>query len=667
MEIRKSISTVLASMLTVCAAAQTAGYDVIVYGGTSSGVIAAYTAAKDGMKVALIERTGHVGGLTTSGIGNVDIGWPRTVGGYTAEFLRTVGAHYGNPYKMQISLECKVAEQVYDSWLEETGVDVVLHKRLREKDGVQKEGSRIVSVTMEDGSVYTAPVFIDASYEGDLMAQAGVSYITGRESRAEYGESSAGVGTYMLLREYTGEELEKVKELSRKYPMDIVMAQMEEPGSADGKSQAYCYRLTVTDDPDNMVPFRKPEGYDPERYFNTLHRIALRGAHRFNQVLTLYPLPNGKYDLNHMDLINASWSYPEANYQERESIDLYHRRYQEGMLYFLGHDERVPEEIRNDVLRYGLAKDEYTDNGNWPYQLYIREGRRMKGEYVMRQQDAWNNPVKDDAVAVGSYFLDCHIVSSIVDSLGRHLEEGVFPYTPYRPYEIPYRIITPKKEECTNLLVPVCVSASHVICASLRMEPVYMMLGQVAGDAARLAIAGNTAVQDINVDELQSILRKQKQLLHFKTPTDMYLTADRFEGVVMDDSEIGLHDDIWYHSTSQGPFMKYDYRFATASPDGQRVAEFKPALEEKGRYEVQIMYSPSGNRTKSADVTVFDKRGEHSCPVDMTEGPEIDGLWHSLGTFTFSPDKEFKVVFTDKGEGGIVVVDAVRFIKKDRK
>lgn len=664
MALRIFIFTILASALAVCAGAQPVKYDVIVYGGTSSGVIAAYTAAKDGMKTALIERTSHVGGLTTSGIGNVDIGWPRTVGGYTAEFLRTVGAHYGNPHKMQISLECKVAEQVFDAWLEEAGVDVFFHKRLREKGGVTKNGSRIVSITMEDGSVYAAPVFIDASYEGDLMAQAGVSYITGRESREEFGESSAGVGNYMLLRKYAGKELDMVKQMSVRYPFDIVLTEKDETGSADTRTQAYCYRLTVTDNPENMVPFRKPEGYDPERYFNTLYRIGRRKAVRLDQVLTLYPLPNGKYDLNHMDLINASWSYPEADYQEREYIDLYHRRYQEGMLYFLGHDERVPEELRKDVLRYGLAKDEYTDNGNWPYQLYIREGRRMRGEYVMRQQDAWDNPFKDDAVAVGSYFLDCHIVSSIVDSEGRHLEEGVFPYTPYRPYEIPYRTITPKKEECTNLLVPVCMSASHVICASLRMEPVYMMLGQAAGDAARLAVTGGTAVQDIDVEELQTILRKQKQLLHFKVPSDMYLTADRFDGIIMDDSEIALHDDIWYHSTSQGPFMKYDYRFSTANPQGQKKAVFKPELARKGRYEVQIMYSPSGNRTKSADVTVYDKRGAHARSVDMTAVPEVDGLWHSLGTFTFDQKSDCMVVFTDRGEGGIVVVDAVRFIKK---
>ncbi len=651
-------------MLAVCSYSQTARYDLVIYGGTSSGAIAAYTAAKAGLKVALIERTGHIGGMTTSGIGNVDIGWPTTVGGYTADFLRAVGEHYGNPGRMQIALECKVAEDLYDAWLASAGVDIVLNTRLCEKDAVKKDRDRIVSVAMEDGTVYSAPVFIDASYEGDLMAQAGVSYIAGREAREEFGESSAGVGEYKILRAYTKEELEQVRRISEKYPLDIVLAEKDAPGNADDRSQAYCYRLTVTDNPDNLVPFRRPEDYDPERYFNVLYQIRRRGAVRLGQILTLYPLPGQKYDLNHMDLINASWSYPEADYKMREDIDMYHRRYQEGMLYFLGHDERVPEELRKDVLRYGLAKDEYADNGNWPYQLYIREGRRMRGEYVMRQQDAWENPFKDDAVAVGSYFLDCHIVSSIVNKHGLHLDEGVFDYTPYRPYEIPYRIITPKRLECSNLLVTVCVSASHVIYASLRMEPVYMMLGQAAAVAAEIAVAGGCAVQDIDVSRLQDVLCAQGQKLHFSHPRNMFLTAEQFDGIIIDDSEIGLDDGMWGHSTSQGPFMKYDYRFASASPRGDKRAEFIPSIERKGRYEVQIMYSPSGNRTKNADVAVYDSKGCRRFSVDMTEAPEIDGLWHSLGFFSFDLKGPHKVVVTNKGEKGIVVVDAVRFIKK---
>lgn len=664
MRLRHILTVIAASLMTVCASAQTHQYDVVVYSGTSSGVIAAYTAAKDGLKVALLERTGHVGGLTTSGIGNVDIGWPATVGGYTADFLREVGAHYGTPHKMQIALECKEAERVYNEWLSSVGVDVVLHTRLLEKDGVQKDGNRIVSITMEDGSVYSAPVFIDASYEGDLMAQAGVSYLTGREGKDEFGESSAGVGEYKIFRTYTPEEMDLVRKISAIYPLDIIFEEKVTPGSADSKSQAYCYRLTVTDNPDNQVPFYKPEGYDPDRYFNVLYKIQRRGARKFGQILTLYPLPEHKYDLNHMDLINAAWSYPEASYEMREALDLYHRRYQEGMLYFLGHDERVPEELRKDVLRYGLAKDEYVDNDNWPYQLYIREGRRMRGDYIMRQQDAWENPTKEETVAVGSYFLDCHIVSSVVNRHGVHFDEGVFDYTPYRPYEIPYRVLTPKKDECGNLLVPVCMSATHVICASLRMEPVYMMLGQAAADAARLAIESNSDVQDIEVKKLQSILRSQKQKLHYKTSPDMYLNKARFEGIVMDDADLGLDDGIWFHSTSQGPFMTYDYRFVPVSRNGSIAAEFKPSLPSKGKYEVQIMYSPSGNRTKAADVTVYDKKGAHSVPVDMTKGPEVDGLWHSLGVFNFIPGMSHGVVITNKGEGGVVIVDAVRFIKK---
>ena len=661
---RRLISIAIASMLSVCAFAQAGSCDVVVYGGTASGVITAYTAAKEGLNVVLLERTGHIGGLTTSGIGNVDIGWATTVGGYTADFLRTVGAHYGTPHRMQIHLECKVAEQIMNQMLADTGVRTVFHTRLKEKGGVEVRDGRIVSVTMEDGTVYSAPVFVDCSYEGDLMAQAGVSYLTGRESRDEFGESSAGVCEYRHFRNYTQEELPAVRKIAAKYPLDIKFEEKVAVGTADSKSQAYVYRLTVTDDPDNRVPFYKPEGYDPDRYFNVLYRINRRGARRFGQILTLYPLPNKKYDLNHMDLINGAWDYPEGSYALREAIDLYHRRYQEGYLYFLANDPQVPEELRKDVQRYGYAKDEYVDNGNWPYQLYIREGRRMRGEYIMRQQDAWENPTKEDAVAIGSYFLDCHFVSSVVTKHGFHMEEGAFEYTPYRPYEIAYRSITPKKNECVNLLVPVCMSATHVICASLRMEPIYMMLGQVAGDAAAMAVKGGIPVQDIDVKALQKTLRAQKQIIHFKTPIGMYLEAGMFDGTVIDDTELGLDDGFWSHSTSQGPFMKYDYRFAPVRPAGGIEAVFPIKVPAKGKYEVQIMYSASGNRVKNADVTVIDKKGKHPCEVDQTKSPRIEGSWHSLGVYSFDPKSTGKVVFTNKGESGVVVVDAIRFIKK---
>lgn len=660
---KKAVFTFIVSLLSVCASAQTESYDIVVYGGNSSGVIAACTAARQGLKVALLERTAHVGGLTTSGIGNVDIGWPKTVGGYTADFLREVGAHYGAPHRMQISLECSVAEKVFLKWLDEAGVDVFFNTRMRERDGVRKEGARIVSLTDETGRVFSGRMFIDATYEGDLMAWSGVDYIVGRESREEYGESSAGVSGYKVLRTCTPEETAELRRLSARYPLDVIFADRNKEGAADGLTQAYVYRLTVTDDPDNLVPFRKPEDYEADRYIPVLNRIRHRNAHTFKQILTLYPLPNRKYDLNHMDLINASWNYPDGSYALRDSIDLYHRTYQEGMLWFLTHDERVPADLREDVSRYGLAKDEYADNGNWPYQLYIREGRRMKGRYVMVQQDAWETPVKEDAVAVGSYFLDCHLVSSILTSRGILVEEGNFPYTPYRPYDIPYRSITPRKEQCENLLVTACISASHVIYASLRMEPVYMMLGQAAADAAVLAIAGDAAVQDVDVKALQKLLKQQKQLVSYKAPADMFLDPNLFEGVVMDDSELDLHEDVWAHSTSQGPFLKYNYRFITATPGGTEEAVFAPELE-KGKYEVQIMYAASENRTKAADVTVSDKKGGHKYLVDMTVRPEVEGLWHSLGTFVHDPRNPIKVTFTNKGQGGIVVVDGVRFIKK---
>ena len=258
---KRLITAAFAVILSLGALAQeVSSYDLVVYGGTSSGVIAACTAAREGLSVALIERTGHVGGLTTSGIGNVDIGWATTVGGYTAEVLRSVGAHYGTPHRMQISLECKIAEREFNRMLSESGVDVIYHSRLREQDGVSCSGGKIVSVTMEDGRVFSAPVFIDASYEGDLMARAGVSYIVGRESQDEYGESSAGVCKYRVFRVYEPDELAIVRRMAAKFPLDFVFSERDVVGGADNKTQAYVYRLTVTDRAENMVPFSKPEG-----------------------------------------------------------------------------------------------------------------------------------------------------------------------------------------------------------------------------------------------------------------------------------------------------------------------------------------------------------------------------------------------------------------------
>lgn len=661
---KKFLTFLSALILSFSALAQDVVYDVVIYGGNSSGVIAAYSAARTKLKVALIEQTQHIGGLTTSGIGHIDIGWPQTVGGYTGEFLRRAGKHYGKN-AMAIDIECSVCEKIFKEMLAETDVDVFYQTRLRPKDGVRKDGTTITGIVMEDGREFRARTFIDASYEGDLMAQAGVTYIVGREPADLYGESAAGVQSYKTLTVLSRGQLDTVLMLRRRFPMDVVPGEKLAKGAGDGKSQAYVYRLCVTDNPDNRVAFPKPANYVPDRYLLKLRGIQRRNLTKFKQVLTLYPLPNHKYDLNHMDLLNASWSYPEGDYATRKMIDEYHKVYQQGYLYFLANDPRVPAALQEDVRRYGLAKDEFTDNGNWPYQLYIREGRRMVGEYVMKQFDAWDRPHKDDAVAIGSYFLDCHLVSSILTKEGKIEEEGVFENTPYRPYQIPYRSIVPRKDQCTNLLVTSCISASHVIYASLRMEPVYMMLGQAAAAASSLAIGKGTTVQNVNIGELQALLKQQGQIISYDPPANMYLRQQDYDGIVLDDTNAMVSGN-WGHSVAQGPFMKVDYLFVPSHKNGTATVTYNPFIEEKGSYEVFVMYAAGANRCGSVPVTVIDRKGSHTVYVNQKTAPS-DGEWESLGIFEFAPDKEHKVIIGNRSESqGVVIADGVRVVRKEK-
>lgn len=506
-------------------------FDVVVYGGTSSGVIAACAAAREGAKVALLEETRHLGGMTSSGLGNVDKGKETTIGGYAREFFIRVGDHYGMGGKPCWKMEPSVAENTFVAMAKEAGVQIFYGARLLEKKGVECKGGKIRRIVMENGDSFTAPVFIDATYEGDLMAWAGVSYTVGRESMKEYGEPGAGVRirTDLPVRKVGAKRITQMKEEYRNFPYDYYFGEAGEAGEADNKVQAYCFRLTLTNRPENRVPFTKPDNYDPVRYKGTLDRVLKTNVTRLDGVYTFYHMPNGKTDINHMDLSNVSWGYPDGSYAERQKIWQYHKDYQMGALWFFTHDPRVPEALRREASTWGFAKDEFADNGHWPRTLYIREGRRMKGAYVMRQQDAWENATKEDAVGMGSYFMDCHNVQRTITPDGRLIVEGnmgipvegvqgKFSHQPMKPYQIPYRSLTPKEEECGNLLVTICLSASHVIYGSLRMEPVYMIAGHAAGVAAAQAVREKTAVQRIDVPGLQARLKAQGQVFEYTDP-----------------------------------------------------------------------------------------------------------------------------------------------------
>jgi hypothetical protein len=501
-------------------------YDVVVYGGTSAGVISAITAAREGMTVALIEPGRHLGGMAASGLSATDIeyGNKQVIGGYALEFYTRVGAHYGiEQYGQDVAwyYEPHIGEQIFNQMVKDAGVTVFLSHRLQEKTGVQKEGLRITEIRTENGTAFRARVYVDCSYEGDLMSQAGVSYTLGRESRADYGETLAGV------REHTVDHQWLVKvspyDNNGKLVPEVSAVGPGEPGAGDKKIEAYNFRLCLTRNRSNRVAFPKPTDYDPRRYELLVRLLeSTRGKTgrfpRFGEITRIVHLPMEKADFNNngafsTDYIGMSWDYPEADYRHRAEIREEHINYIKGFFYFLAHDPRVPTDLQREVNAWGLAKDEFTDTENWPHQLYVREARRLVGEYVMTQRDVQIDIRKPDSVGMGSYKIDSHNTTRYVAADGRVINEGDTEIPLDAPYEIPYRIMLPKRNEVVNLLVPICVSATHVAYSTLRMEPQYMILGQAAGVAASLAVKEGNAAQDVSVVDLRVKLIEQKAIL----------------------------------------------------------------------------------------------------------------------------------------------------------
>ena len=498
-------------------------YDLVVYGGTAGGVITAVSAAREGAKVALLEPGKHLGGMVSGGLGRTDFGRKEVVGGMSLEVYERLGKHYGEPITWYP--EPHVAEQVLDGMAREAGVEVLYGHRLREKTGVEKEGTRIQCITMENGARFQAKVFADCTYEGDLMAQAGISYTWGREGSDQYGETLAGV------RERTPKHQFKVK-VSAHWPDGTLLPEIQpgpkgQPGQADKKVQAYNFRLCMTHDKANMVPFPKPANYDPKRYELLARMIEATVKETgkpptVDDLMNPLPIKGGKTDTNNngafsTDYLGKNWDYPEADYAARARMWQEHKDYIAGFIYFLGHDERVPTVLRDEMTSWGLAKDEFTDTDNWPRQLYVREARRMVGEYVMAQPDIQTSRTKEDVIGMGSYNSDSHNVARFATPDGLAENEGDMQ-VPVKPYQIPYRVLLPRRAEATNLLVPVCLSATHVAYSTLRMEPVFMVMGHAAGVAARMAVARNLALQDVNTTELTAKLRAQKAVLEWQEP-----------------------------------------------------------------------------------------------------------------------------------------------------
>ncbi len=513
-------------------------FDLVVYGGTAGGVVTAISAAREGLKVALLEPRNHLGGMVSGGLGWTDFGKKEVIGGYSLEFFQRVGKRYGEPITWYF--EPHVAEQVFKDWCKEAGVQVFFNHRLREKTGVKKRGTEISEIVLENGARFQAKVFADCSYEGDLMAHAGVSYTWGRESTAQYGESLAGVRDrtpkhqFLVRKDWKNPQSEwlavqiKPRDERGKLLSEIYGGDKGKAGQADKKVQAYNFRMCLTDDPNNQVPFPKPPGYNPTRY-ELLARFLKEAGRVAGRPLALIDVmkpdnlgKHRKTDVNNngafsTDYIGGSWDYPNGDYKTRERVWQEHYNYIAGFFYFLANDLQVPKELQAELRQWGLAKDEFVDTSNWPHQLYVREARRMVGEYVMTQKDIQDELTKPDVIGMGSYNSDSHNIQRIVNDEGFVENEGDMQ-VPVKPYQIPYRILLPKRNEATNLLVPVCFSASHVSYSTVRMEPQYMIIGQAAGVAAKLAIEKKTAVQDVETKTLSTKLREQRAVFEWKPP-----------------------------------------------------------------------------------------------------------------------------------------------------
>lgn len=527
--IRLSIALLAASMTAgVGAQAAETSYDIVVYGDSSGAVTAAVAAKRQGRSVILINPTQFLGGMSASGLGATDfLGKRSTFGGIASEFYTSISKRYGKKHVR--SFEPHIGQKVFEKLIADEDVPVVFNAKLDRKNGVKMDGKRIASITTLDGKTYRGQMFIDATYVGDLMAAAGVTYTVGREAETKYGEDLAGVrrGDTKPRRHYTQGDKDhfivnvdpyivagdtKSGLLPHIHKIDGL-----KNGQGDKKIQAYNYRLCLTTDPGLHIPIEKPKGYR-----DIDHELLLRnfdaGDTRMPALIEPLAGSGSKVDWNNMhavgsDYDGANWDYPEGTYEKRREIEKAHELYIRGFLWSLSNNERVPDSIRKRVKAYGLSKDEFTDNGGWPYMIYIREARRMVSDYVTHQHNCEGKRIAEDPVGLGSFGMDSHVVQFFVNEKGYVRHDGTIWRRPRKPYGISYRSIIPRKGECENLLVPICLSASHVAHGSIRMEPVFMVLGQSAATAASIAIVDKVTVQNIDYNKLEKQLIAEKQRL----------------------------------------------------------------------------------------------------------------------------------------------------------
>lgn len=492
--------------------------EICVFGGSSAGVVAAVQAARMGKKVVLTEFGRHVGGMTSGGLSQTDIGNKGAIGGVSREFYQRMGKHYGTNEVWK--LEPSVAESVFNQMLAEARVLVYFDQRLK---SVKKKKDRITEIKMEGGNVFRAAEFIDCTYEGDLMAKAGVSYTVGREANSQYGETLNGIREKTPKHQFTVNVDPYVKPGDPKSGLlpFIQKEALGTPGAGDRSVQAYNFRLCITQNPTNRMVIQPPAEYRESgyellaRYIEAL--VAAGKTPTLAQFMHIQPMPNGKTDVNNnggfsTDFIGRNYDYGDGSYRRRFEIWKAHEDYTRGLIHFLATSKRVPETMRTEMQSWGLCRDEFADTGGWPHQLYIREARRMVSDVVITEKHCRAKEIVSDSVGLAAYNMDSHNCRRIVRD-GHVENEGDVQVAPSKPYPISFHSIVPKQKECENLSVPVCLSASHIAYGSIRMEPVFMVLGQSAATIAAAAIDEKSAVQQINYRQLRDRLLKDGQIL----------------------------------------------------------------------------------------------------------------------------------------------------------
>ncbi|MBD3676252.1 MAG: FAD-dependent oxidoreductase [Planctomycetaceae bacterium] len=682
--------------------------DVCVYGGTSGGVIAAVQAARMGKRVALLEPGRNLGGMTSGGLSAVDIGDPRSIGGLTREFFTRLVATYGKTLnwgqKFQgnggpatggaYSIEPHVAEQLFDQMVREAGVILLKEARLTE---VEFNGKRLEALHLESGRYILAKMFIDTTYEGDLMAAAEVSYTLMREGNRKYGERYNGIYYSPKYRPRTrhlkpgdnGRVPGGQGVWDRDFPLDPYVVPGDPtsgllnlvnpgdpgtPGEAAAGIQAYCYRLCLTDDPANRIAIAPPEDYRAEDYELVVRFIQACLKNGDNMDLRWFskhdPLPNQKWDFNTAtfggNLPGENWNWPEADYEERKLIAKKIEDYHRGLFHFLTTDPRVPEKVKQDASRFGLPKDEFIETKGWPHQLYIREGRRMVSDFVMTEHHTFGREVAADSIGLGSYGTDAHEIRRIVKG-GVVTREGKIATGRggFGPYQISYRAIVPKRDECQNLFVTFALSASHSAFASIRMEPVFMVSSQSAATAACLAIDDEIAVQEIDYERLKARLLSDGQILTWEGSDQVRQShinqPESLPGLVLDETQ-ATYEGQWTMSRAQPPWIGPSYRHDGRTGRGEKNARFEITIPEEGIYQIRLFYTHHENRASNVPVKIITRQGTMNVKVNQRNPAVKNGLPLSLARLKLAKGEKLTLTISNESVNGFVSVDGLQLI-----